>query len=237
MGIGWIPSAYTGAEVKCVIRYGAYELIEVQDVEYSVDKNARAGGAGLGFPRNRYHKTGVPEGEFKISKNYLNIGEQADLFAQLIAGTTEIQVEALTVGASTYTPTYHIVSVLYVMLDDGTVLNEGTDYLIDYVNNAIEFLSALTDDGDVAYITNDATLLADDAMDGVMHPFVFDVEWRERDSGTVLKRLRGCMVYTHSMSSGSDEEAFTEDIEGQFLALESRGVGDGILANGSTGGE
>lgn len=234
MGIGWIPSAYTGAEVKVVIRYGAFELIEVEDVEYSVDRNARPGGSGLGFPRNRYHKTGVPEGTFSISKSYLNSGEQADLFAQLIAGTTAVQEETLTTGISSYSPTYDIVGVLYIVLDDGTVLIEGTDYLVDYVNHGIEFLAALADAGTLAYITDDATLLADDPMDGTMHPFVFDIQWQERDSQTVLKRLRGCMVYSHSVSSGSDEEAFTEDVEGQFLALESRGVGSGILANGDT---
>lgn len=231
MGIGWVPSYYAGAEVKCVIRYGNYELIEVKDIEYSLNRNATPGGAGLGFPRNRYHKTGVPEGEFKISKNYLNSGDQADLFAQLLAGTTQIVSETESSGQSAHTCAYDIVSVLYVVLDDGTVLYEGTDYLVDYSSGGVEFLSALTDDATVVYLTNEEDL-ASDPMDGTTQPFVFDVEWRERDSSTVLKRLRGCMVYEMSTSSGENEEAFTEDISGQFLAYEGRGVGDGILANG-----
>lgn len=232
MGIGWTPSYYAGSEVKCVIRYGSYDLIEVQDVEYSLNRNATPGGAGLGHPRNRYHKLGVPEGEWKISKNYLNAGDQADLFAQLIAGTTALVSETEAATEEEHICTSAIVSVLYVVLDDGTVLYEGTDYLVDYTGHGIEFLAALADDATIVYIT-DAADLADDPMDGVNHPFVFDVEWRERDSGTVLKRLRGCMPYELSSSNGENEEAFTEDLSGQFLAYESRGVGVGILADGA----
>lgn len=222
MGIGWQPSAYTGAEVKCFIRYGEYDLLEVQDVEYSVDRSARPGGAGLGHPRNRYHKRGVPSGEWKISKNYLNIGYQADLFAQLIAGTQTLQSEALAADVFNHTTTRAIVSVLYVRLTTGRVLYEGIDYVVDYETHTIYF-NAITTAGVIVYIT-DGVALADDAMEGLRHPFVFDVEWRERDSGTVLKRLRGCMPYTHSMSSGGDEEAFTEDLEGEFLAVVTRPI-------------
>lgn len=227
MGISWLPSYYSGAEIKCYIRYGEYDLLEVQDVEFSINRSATPGGAGMGHPRNRYHKLGTPKGEWKISKHYLNYGPQADLFAQLIAGTTALQSATAPAGVMRHTMTYRIVSVLYVRLATGGMLYEGTHYLLDYINQAVVFLTPLTANATIVYMT-DETAKASDALHGVHRPFVFDVEWRERDSGTVLKRLRGCMPYELSSSSGEDEEPFSEDLNGHFLACEGRGVGAGI---------
>lgn len=223
--MGWEPSAYTGSDVKVYLRYDAVDLLEVGDVSYEVDKKGRAGGAGLGHPRNRYFKFGVPSGTWKISKAWLNASEQADMFADLISGTTTITTETVASGASSHVCTSAIVGILTIVVTGGTspwdILYEGTDYTVNYTTKTITFTVAMTEAGKIQYLT-DASGKDDDALDGANHPFIFDVEWRDRAAGTVLKRLRSCAPYTHGISSGSGEEAFTEDLSGEFLYLETR---------------
>jgi hypothetical protein len=222
--MAWEPSAHTGAEVKVVLRYDAVDLLEVEDVQYSVDRKGRPGGAGLGHPKNTYHKFGVPEGTFSISKSYLNAGEQADEFAKLISGVTTITTESFASGASTHTCASNVVGILTVVItgsDDWDVLYEGTDYTVNWTTNTITFTTPTAQSGKVQYLT-DASGTDDDALDGTNHPFVFDVEWQKRDDGTVIKRLRGCAPYTGSIKSGGKgEEAFTEDLSGNFLYLDT----------------
>jgi hypothetical protein len=222
--MGWEISAYTGAEVKIFLRYDDIDLLEVEDVQYSIDRKGRPGGAGIGHPKNRYHKFGVPEGTFSISKSYLNAGDQADLFADLISGVTSIQTESIASGATTHTTSYDVVGILAVVITGGDtwqMLYEGDDYTVNYATNTITFNSPTSNSGKILYLT-DATGKDDDALDGSNHPFVFDIEWRDASSGAVLKRLRGCAPYQHSIKSGGKgEEPFAEDLSGQFLYLET----------------
>ena len=220
----WEPSAYVGGEVKIYLRYDEIDLLEVGDVSYEIDKKGRPGGAGLGHPRDEYHKTGVPSGTWKISKNWLNTAEQGDLFAKLLSGVTAITEEAIPDEAETFTCDHNIVGILTVAITGGdtwTVLYEGTDYTVNYATNTLTFTEPMSESGKVQYLT-DASGTDDDALDGTDFPFVFDIEWRDRDAGTVLKRLLKCAPYTHGVSSGSGEEAFTEDLSGNFLYLETR---------------
>lgn len=219
------PSAYTGGEIKVVIRYASIDLLEVEDVSYEVDRKGRPGGAGIGHPQNRYHKFGVPSGTFSISKAYLNAGDQADLFAQLVAGTTQVQTEGFASGAAskvlTYQPTY-IMAVTVTGGDAWEILVEGTDYTVNYATKTVTFVGGASGAGKIVYTSNATALLADDPMNGAYTPLMFDVEWKRRSDSVVVKRLLGCAPYTQGAASGGKgEEAFTEDLAGEFLALQT----------------
>jgi hypothetical protein len=217
------PSARTGSEVKVVIRHDSVDLLEVSDVEYKVDRKGRPGGAGLGHPKNRYHKYGVPQGTYRIAKSWLNASEQADLFADLIAGVTAITTESFASGANSHTCANSPVSILAVVITGGDawdILYEGDDFTVNYATGVVTFTEATSESGKVMYLT-DASGTDDDALDGANRPFEFDVEWQDKASSTVLKRLRGCAPYTHSIKSGFGEEPFTEDLSGDFLYLET----------------
>lgn len=223
----WEPSARTGSEVKAYLRYDATDLLEIQDVSYEVDRKGRVGGAGLGHPKHTYHKFGVPEGTWSISKSYLNEAvqcAQSDLFAKLVAGTTAVQTESFASGAASMTTTYQPTGILTVVITGGgdcETLVEGTGFTVNYITKTITFVGNASNSGKVIYTSNAAALLDDDALDGDNHPLIFDVEWREKD-GTVIKRLVGCAPYTHGIKSGGiGEEPFTEDLSGQFLYLET----------------
>lgn len=213
-------SAWTGAEVKCFLRHDAIDLMEIQGVEYQVDRKGRPGGAGLGHPKNRYHKFGVPQGTFSISKNYLNSGDQAELFADLIGGTATI--EAVTLAPAATTATITDATGIVGVVVDGNVLTEGNGYTVNYVTNTLTLSAAVVTAGKVFYTKTASGV--NNALDGSYHPFIFDVEWRSRDTTAtaVIKRLVGCAPYQHSVKSGgTGEEPFTEDLSGEFLRLEA----------------
>lgn len=212
-------SAWTGAEVKCYLRYDAIDLMEIQSVEYSVDRKGRPGGAGLGHPQNRYHKFGVPQGTFSISKNYLNSGDQSELLADLIGGVSTIETVTLAPSATTATIT-DATGIVGVVVD-GNVLTEGNGYTVNYATATLTLTAAVVTAGKVFYTKTAANVA--DAMNGDNHPFIFDVEWRSKDTTatTAITRLVGCAPYQHSVKSGgTGEEAFTEDLSGEFLRLE-----------------
>jgi hypothetical protein len=151
----WESSAYTGGEVRVVLRYNTANLVEVESVEYQVNRSGRPGGAGIGYPRNRYHKFGVPDGTFSIAKGYLNHAIQGDLFAELLAGTTTVQTESFASGAASLTcssnPTY-IMSV--VVTGTGTTWTEleegaaaGLGYTVNYSTNVVTFTGGAANAG------------------------------------------------------------------------------------------
>ncbi len=216
-------SAFTGNEIKVYLRYNNYDLLEINEVTYSVDRKGRVGGAGLGHCKNRYHKTGVPEGTFTIGKNWLNNGDQADLFASLFSGVTQVTTEAFSSGASSLTTASNLVGLLSVVVTGGDpdqILNEGADYTVSYgASDTITFIGGAPGDGRVVYLS-DADNTDDNPLDGTNFSFQFDLEWRDRDTNAVKIRLRGCQIYTFDVSSAEGEESFTEDVSGMFLDLD-----------------
>ena len=216
------PSARTGAEEKVVIRYADMDLLEVQSVSYDIDRKGRVGGAGIGHPRNTYHKFGVPEGTFSIEKSELNAAPQATLFATLIAGTTAIQTETFSSGDPSITLDFQATGVVSVWLTgtgyEGTLLVEGDSYTINYSTLVVTLVGGALADGSISYTSNDSTLLNTDPLDGANYPMMFDIEIYERASDTLLQRLVGCAPYTVGKKSGGiGEDPFTENLEGNFL--------------------
>ena len=221
----WESSAYTGGEVQIRLRYNEATLVEVESVEYKVTRSGRPGGAGIGFPRNTYHKFGVPSGTWKIAKGLLNHAIQGDLFAELLAGTTAVQTESFASGAATLAvaqnPTY-IMTVVVTGAAGWEELVEGTGYTVAYATDTITFVGNASESGYVIYTSDAVALVDDDAMDGTHMPLMFDIEWIRRSDSVVLKMLRGCAPYEHAVTSGGvGEEPFSEDLSGEFLYLET----------------
>lgn len=221
----WESSAYTGGEVQIRIRYNTATLVEVDSVDYKVTRAGRPGGAGIGFPRNTYHKFGVPNGTWKIAKGYLNHAIQGDLFAKILAGTTAVQTESFASGDATLVcsqnPTY-IMSVIVTGGTSWTELEEGVGYTVNYATDTVTFVGGASEAGYLIYTSDAAALIDDDAMDGTQMPLTFDIEWVRRSDSAILKRLRGCAPYEHSVASGGiGEEPFAEDLSGEFLYLET----------------
>lgn len=216
-------SSFTGSEVKVYVRHNDYDLLEINEVTYSIDRKGRVGGAGLGHPKHRYHKHGVPEATFSVGKNWLNNGDQADLFADLVSGVTQVTTEAFSSGASSLTTASNLVGLLSVVVtgsDPDQILLEGTDYTLSFgASDTITFVGGAPGNGRVVYLT-DASNTDDNPLDGANWAFQFDLEARDRDSGAIKRRMRGCQIYTYDLSSGFGEEAFTEDISGAFLDLD-----------------
>lgn len=191
-----MQGSYTGAELEVVIVQDALDLVEVSDVDYSIDLKGRPGGSGMGKPANWYHKFGSPEGSFSISRRMLAKADQGGAFLSLVAGAAFIQQETIASASATYTPTFALQSILCIRyVETGLRLIEGLDYTVNWATGVITFTPALVAVANIAYMSDAAGIRGKNLLtNGNMEDDLSNT-WNGAGTGVIAQEAGAANVY------------------------------------------
>lgn len=175
--------SHVGSEVEILVEHDNTVLAELTDVNYELDRKGRPGGAGLGTPKNTYHKFGVPEGSWGLSRNMLKEDDKGMLFLDLLKGSGYIITEPIANAATTHTTAKTLVHILEIRLvASDTELDVTDDYTVNYATDTITFNSALTEAAEIKYVSTD--MLAENLLENGGFEDVITNIWEAEATGT-----------------------------------------------------
>ncbi|MFH1268191.1 MAG: carbohydrate binding domain-containing protein [Planctomycetota bacterium] len=198
--------AYLDGETsRLQIEFDAIAILDLQSVDYSIKRNIRPRGEGIGYPSYTELRAGIMgPGTFSMKvKKRTASDNHSDIFEKLFWGNGILIRETVAVSVSTHTVAEPLVAVLEIRYNTSSnlVLKEGVDFTVNYSTGVITFTGAT--DAETATITymTDAPIMGANYLEN----YCFEVSevddvWSVIATASIARSSTAAYVGTYSLA-------------------------------------
>jgi hypothetical protein len=193
---------YGPGDIEYYIAHDDTILAQISDFSDTVTQPKAPTGTGLGSLKNVRHKrTGPPEGTFSMTRAALKATEKGELFMRLLLGANIIITEFIASASTTHTPGQTMTDILEIRTKTtSTQLLETTDYTVNWTTGVITFNTALTEDAEIKYASDDSDWLGRNLMQNTGMEDVITNIWSGEGTGTVTRDTTSVYVGTYGLN-------------------------------------